>query len=268
MGGQVALSQSPMAYTVMGKILVEGDSPSGTIVLIRNSEQERIAIDKEGTFSTHLKWNHIYYFYFQKTGFVTKIIEFNTTLPNETQKTKIEPYNLLVKLFKTFDDVDTVFFLNPVAKIQFDSALNDFDYDIDYSMKVKYKLNEMSRLSKEQTVKSIPNRSLNVNSNKKSEIGKTIKPSVNASVKKPVADNHSTNQFQLPPLKESYAQGKTVEVFEYEWKTVTRIIIQEHDLRRVFSKVKHNWGPTFYFKDNSPLSYISIPKQVFEWETK
>lgn len=99
-------------------LLMEGGSLSGAHVSITSdvSSPLYIAFDQEGNFRTTVNWNSVIRFVFEKKGFVTKIIEFSTQVPDHVNKASIQPYDLKVRLFKEFPGVDTAFFKNPVAK--------------------------------------------------------------------------------------------------------------------------------------------------------
>ncbi|MGC9374183.1 MAG: hypothetical protein ACP5DQ_03975 [Bacteroidales bacterium] len=59
---------------------------------------------------------------------------------------------------------------------------------------------------------------------------------------------------KLSELKKEYPLGKTVEEFEKYGMKITRTIIVEEKIIKIYLKVKHPWGETFYFKNSQCIS--------------
>jgi hypothetical protein len=261
-------------YVVRGQMLLEqANYNDARIVHTVNKNTHIIHLNNDGTFQTSLDWNSVNFFSFEKPGYVSKIIEFSTFVPASISKSNIEPYNLQVKLFKVFEGVDTVFFKNPVAKILFNAQISDFEYDMDYSMQVKYKIDKMMQAVNEiRNTKSV-NTASGKNIENKDKGGRLLsdKPLENKNDR--INNNLQGVEKQqykvlapvaVPPLNENYQEGKTIESFELEKKTVVRIIIKKGNVQKVYLKVRHFWGAEYYFLDESPLSTTCITKKVFE----
>ena len=129
-------------YSVSGDVMDNASSLADVnVVLSEMGKRETISVSGAGKFYKTLEWDKTYYFKFSKEGYVSKVIQFVTTVPTHVRKEQVEPYHLQVRLFKMFDGVDTVFFNKPVAIIKYDESINDFAADRDYSLNVKYSYN-------------------------------------------------------------------------------------------------------------------------------
>ncbi len=268
-------------YPVSGEILdVNNDYRDVRVVLEDGNSLQVIPVSAKGSFYTTLDWNTIYSFSFKKKGYVTKVIEFSTYLPNDVTAASIEPYHMPVRLFKVFEGVDTVFFKNPVAKIRFDAkerradgSFGDFADDRDYSLKVKYHIDQMRQEgSTDKTVKaSEPVDERKRESVKSNRTTKTEEKKLAISEPEWQEVDDATQQALVrreltgaPPLKEVYAEGETIEEFELKNRDIVRTIFVYDGQRRVFLSVKHDWGGHFYFIDEAHIGYRCISKEVYE----
>ena len=261
-------------YMVTGEVIdVEKAYHNVIVELATDESNKRIRVSDDGRFLTSLQWNERYYFSFKKEGYVTKIIEFSTILPQEVNRATIHPYHMPVRLFKIFKGVDTVFFNNPVAKIRYDKAESDFSVDKDYSLMVKYKVNEMRQMAIRQSQKN-QNKSVSASSRKKAPVDKSVKPKkkavqvipqVNNKEQKVKHDMEITGEPTkgIPPLKASYPEGESVEEYKLHGRITRRTIFYFQGQRRVFLAVKHDWGGQFYFIDQAAIGYRCISKDVY-----
>jgi hypothetical protein len=252
---------------VNGKVLIDNNDFSGiTVTLSNDNSSKELPVSMAGMFYAGLDWNRKYNFTFRKKGYVTKIIEFSTFIP-EGQSKRIEPYVLNVRLFRTFKGVDTVFFRKPVAKIYFDEKLNDFVDDRDYSLKVVYAIKQMRKrgtqpVSKNNTVTKadVPDKA-DVDIVQKIEHADTTKDIKKSGEGTAFLEHHSSG---IPPLKKFYDKERTVEEFDLDRKHVTRVVIKKENYYKVYLRVEHSWGGIYYFIDESPLGYFSITESLFE----
>lgn len=263
-------------YLVFGKVTVtEGSIKGVEAQLIFGNEISALSVNDKGEFTSKLQWSQNYLFAFSKKGYIAKSIRFSTEIPVNVSKNAIEPYMLLVELSPVMANVDTAFFENPVGFIRFDSVINDFDFDRDYSLKVKYtapvqKTKEGKIISaKDKTNKSTSNnqskkpleRNITVNANKQS------KTSGN-STEIPIQSKLSTRPKTLyapdfPPLLDEYPPGITREEFTVPGRKVTRVVLNNNNYLKVLLKVKHNWGGVFYFINEAPDYFRGISRETF-----
>ena len=59
---------------------------------------------------------------------------------------------------------------------------------------------------------------------------------------------------ELTEVKKDYPKGKTVEEFERYGMKITRTIVIDDEVVRIYMKVVHEWGATYYFKNNQSIS--------------
>ncbi|MFO8235839.1 MAG: hypothetical protein R6U04_10600 [Bacteroidales bacterium] len=76
-------------------------------------------------------------------------------------------------------------------------------------------------------------------------------------------DSKEEEREYLNELVEEYPEGVTVENYEFDRRSVKRVIVNYDDKATEYRKVKHSWGGTYYFRNGS-----SISQAVFNVETK
>ncbi len=275
--GSMELSFAQDKYRINGKVLVENYDFKGVKVhLATNGRSNLLNLSEVGIFTTDLDWNKVYRFSFSKPGYVSKIVEFSTVIPDDRSH-DIEPFYMTVRLFPMFEGVDTIFFKRPVAKVYYDEKENDFTDDRDYAMKVVYRIKQMREKSerKAKTLKKkqvplitddsksaarTPVQALDEKKEKSVEITDKAKSIVDTGTE----DTVKGHVYDLPALKNTYPPGKTVEKFYVGDKEITRVIIRDESKQDVFYRVKHAWGGVYYFIDESPLGIFAVTENSFE----
>ncbi len=260
--------QASAQYIVSGEVLdVNYVFNDVNVELLNGRSKRQLQLSPSGQFRTTLQWNQTYYFKFRKTGYVSKVIEFSTVLPTGVQPSSIEPYHMPVRLFRTFDGVDTVFFKNPIAIIRYDEELGDFEHDMDYSLKVRYRIDKMRKTGEEKRIeKPLAQKTKPV----RKEPPKGLKEDV-----KQVSSNNATENDELAPnfeevsglpiLKDDYEEGETIEEFDLQGRKVKRHVFVINEKRRVFLSVKHNWGGHYYFIDEADIGYRCISRDMYDF---
>lgn len=269
-------------YPIRGTVFIREGIASKVNLTVKTQESLiKVPVDNDGNFLTYLEWNNNYLFSFSKSGYVSKSIYFSTKVPSSVDKTSIYPYEILIELFPMFPNVDTAFFKKPIAKIHFNNLYNDFYYDADYQLSIKYKLEKTKtdynkwltqrasqikpkkeEISKKQEISALHyQNAIGVQKKKKIVPAPTTKK-----IKQPDVENNE-NPFHLPPLRKIYPQGKTVEIHLLKGREITRVIINRGVFQKIFYKVKHDWGGSYYFVQESPTQYRSISKYNFEKST-
>jgi flagellar biosynthesis GTPase FlhF len=139
-------------FTIQGRVKVEGGGLEGArMVVYRNGEKDRVVNNNLSKFSLDLDLNQTYVINFEKDGFVTKKLSFDTHAPAEAVTNGFTPFEFAVSIFKQYDDVNTVVFNQPVGMIRFDAGLDDFDYDTDYTKSIQSQLQKtMEEVAKKQ----------------------------------------------------------------------------------------------------------------------
>lgn len=259
------LFQLHAQYKVSGEIIdVDLSYSDVSLVVVCDGQENQVNISADGKFDTYLQWHKISLLSFKKPGYVAKIIEFSTVLPDEVFPQTIEPYYLPVRLFKMFEGVDTVFFNNPVAKIRFDNRLKDFADDRDYSLNVKYKVDGMRKRAKDLKV----SRNVQAASKTKTTVNEANEVVPSKKVKTSSVEHQKKEGVMLirglPPLKSHYHKGRTDEQFVLPGRTIHRSVFIMAQRRQVYFMVKHEWGGVYYFIDEADLGCRCISKQAYE----
>ena len=267
-------AQGYCQFAVRGEVICDNSSANDVVVELSHSGVNQEIDAGAGRFFSQLKWNQTYFFSFKKPGFVSKVIEFSTQVPEDFPKELLQPYLLKVRLFPVFEGVDTVFFEKPVAKIRFDKSFRDFSDDRDYSLQVRYKVEEMRQKGKvAKKTPHIPVKKKPVGKDVSSDKKNPIKPmetatsirevAVTVAAKQEVKPVKEISNLHLPPLKKRYPNGKTVEEFDLEGKHIVRTIFFDGDFRRVLVLVTHDWGGIYYFIDELHIGNRCITREAY-----
>lgn len=128
-------------FTVNGRMKVEaGDLDGARVVVYKNGVKERTITQNVGKFSLDLDLQQNYILSFEKDGFVSKKIAFNTKVPADAVANSFVPFDFAVSIFKQYDDVNLVVFNQPVGMIRYEQSEGDFDYDTDYTKSIQSQL--------------------------------------------------------------------------------------------------------------------------------
>nr|MCU0320498.1 carboxypeptidase-like regulatory domain-containing protein [Flavobacteriales bacterium] len=134
------LSAQPR-FTVNGRMKVEaGDLSGARVVVYKNGVKERTITQSVGKFTLDLDLQQNYILSFEKDGFVSKKIAFNTKVPADAVANSFVPFDFAVSIFKQYDDVNLVVFNQPVGMIRYEQSEGDFDYDTDYTKSIQSQL--------------------------------------------------------------------------------------------------------------------------------
>lgn len=147
-----AVAQTQGRFTIQGRVKIEGGGLEGTkLVVYRNGEKDRVVTNNLSKFALDLDLNQQYMLSFEKDGFVTKKLSFDTHAPAEAITNGFTPFEFAVSMFKQYDDVNMVVFNQPVGMIRFEPSLDDFDYDTDYTKSIQSQLQEtLAQVAKKQ----------------------------------------------------------------------------------------------------------------------
>lgn len=152
-GSTAALAQGGEGrFKVNGRLKIDGGDLSGArVVVYRNGAKERTITVDLNRFSMELALNSNYVLSFEKEGFVSKKLQFDTKLPASATAREYAPFEFAVSLFKQYDDMNIVVFNQPVGKIRYEPSLEDFDYDTDYTKSIQSQLQQaMAEVEKKQ----------------------------------------------------------------------------------------------------------------------
>lgn len=134
-------AQSGIQVPVKFKI-EDGDFTESSVVIRNVTSGESNTISGTSRLDILLKPNCDYILSFQKPGYITKRIAFNTTAPADRISQGFYPFPFEVNLFQQYDGINIVVFNQPVGKIEFNRLMDDFDYDTDYTKQIHSALKE------------------------------------------------------------------------------------------------------------------------------
>ncbi|MCC6938665.1 MAG: hypothetical protein IT226_10630 [Flavobacteriales bacterium] len=131
-------------FTVHGRMKVEGsDLNEARAVVYKNGVRERAITTGLSKFTLSLELDASYVVSFEKNGFVSKKLSFDTHVPAGAVTNGFTPFDFAVSLFKQYDDINIVVFNQPVGMIRYDGAAGDFDYDTDYTKSVQSQMQDV-----------------------------------------------------------------------------------------------------------------------------
>ena len=128
-------------FTISGRLKIEEGSVEGSrVVVFKDGKKERTVSSGLSRFALELDLNSNYVLSFEKDGFVSKKLAFDTHAPAEAAANGFTPFEYAVSLFKQYDDVNVVVFNQPVGMIRYEPDADDFDYDTDYTKSIQSQL--------------------------------------------------------------------------------------------------------------------------------
>ncbi len=148
--------QAQPKFTINGRLKIDGGDLDGArMVVYKNGVKERVTNSGMNKFSLELELNANYVLSFEKDGFVSKKLSFNTKVPAEAAVKMFTPFDFAVSLFKQYDDLNMVVFNQPVGIIRYEPGMGDFDYDTDYTKSIQAQLQkamaDVERKQKEES---------------------------------------------------------------------------------------------------------------------
>lgn len=132
---------SAQSLNINGSLVIDNASSEGArIVVLRNNiELEKREIGKRGRFDFKFGLGADYRLFFEKDGYVTKIVDINTEVPDEIVQSNPDfpPVKLIVTLLPQVEGVDLSIFEQAIANLSYNYELDDFTFDKEYSSKIK-----------------------------------------------------------------------------------------------------------------------------------
>ncbi|MFZ1658256.1 MAG: hypothetical protein WAT61_05540, partial [Flavobacteriales bacterium] len=105
-GAAAAMAQGKL--TVSGKLRVDGGNLDDCkLVVYKDGEKQRTLTADLKDFKLDLDLGANYILSFEKNGFVTKKLSFNTNVPAAMGTTPFMPFTFIVSIFKQYEGVNT-----------------------------------------------------------------------------------------------------------------------------------------------------------------
>ncbi|HNQ12898.1 MAG TPA: hypothetical protein PKH65_00865 [Bacteroidia bacterium] len=130
-------AQEVNALTVPIRFMVNGGNYETSGVTIERSNGSQEYVKGQSNITIHLPFNDEYILSFKKEGYITKKIFISTKVPSDRSSQGFDTYNFDIVIFPQEDDVNLVVFNQPVARINYNKKIDDFDYDVDYTKRIQ-----------------------------------------------------------------------------------------------------------------------------------
>lgn len=141
--GSTLLMYGQGGLDLVGRVKVDGGIVSGTkVIVLRDGKKVKTLTSGLAKFELTLDLNSNYILSFEKNGFVTKKLQFNTHVSDMDEEKIYAPFGFTVNLFEQYDDVNIVVFNQPVGMIRYEEDLGEFDYDTDYTKSIQSQLDD------------------------------------------------------------------------------------------------------------------------------
>lgn len=142
------------SLVVNGNIVIQDNSPEGArIVILKNDIKiDEQTLNKKGRFDLKLALNTDYKLSFEQAGYITKIVNVNTEVPEEILESNpnFPPVKLIINLLPVVEEVDLSIFEQPIAILAYNHELDDFTFDKEYSDKIKTRIAQTEQAVKRQ----------------------------------------------------------------------------------------------------------------------
>lgn len=132
-------------FIIEGRLNVDGGSVNGSKIIVERDGRQIKSLDGQSKFEILLDFQSIYVISFEKEGFVTKRLRFDTHVPENRVEYGFEPFGFEVEIFEQYDDVNMVVFNQPVGKISYSELIDEFDYDTDYTKTIQSQLEQANK---------------------------------------------------------------------------------------------------------------------------
>ncbi|MDP4687252.1 MAG: hypothetical protein NWS53_10155 [Salibacteraceae bacterium] len=136
-----AMSQSS-EFLITGKFKVDGGSNSDAKIVLEKNGQRVKTIEGTSRFDIGLDFDAVYVVSFEKKGYVSKRLRFDTHVPAARKGTGFYPFEFTIEIFEQYDDVNVVVFNQPVGQIAYSDLIDEFDYDTDYTKSIQTQIDQ------------------------------------------------------------------------------------------------------------------------------
>ncbi|MDE5611984.1 MAG: hypothetical protein K2I90_08220, partial [Odoribacter sp.] len=138
---------------INGSVIVNGNSSEGAKIIVHKNgkKQEEILVNKRGRFDLKLALGADYKMTFSKEGYIPKIVDISTEVPEESIETNpnFPPVKLTINLFPYMENVDLSIFEQPIAILTYNPELDDFTFDREYAERIKERVGQSEQKLKQ-----------------------------------------------------------------------------------------------------------------------
>ncbi|NQV53004.1 MAG: hypothetical protein HQ500_07460 [Flavobacteriales bacterium] len=129
-------------FIISGKFKVDGGTNNGAKIVVEKNGKQVKQLEGESRSEISLDFQAIYVVSFQKEGFVTKRLRFDTNVPEDRIEYGFELFPFTVEIFEQYDDINMVVFNQPVGRISYSELIDEFDYDTDYTKSIQAQIDQ------------------------------------------------------------------------------------------------------------------------------
>jgi hypothetical protein len=179
------------------KLEVEKGDLDGVVVKVKKDGKDAFTQSGASKMRFKLDFDKKYSLIFTKDGYITKTIEFNTSVPAERINKGFEAYKIGVKLYKQGEDNNTVVYNQPVARIKYEQNIDEFNFDTDYSKSILSAIALINDNEKTSNLAKVPTASTNQESTTETappapSPARTVNPEPTVIVQKEVEQSKET----------------------------------------------------------------------------
>lgn len=290
-GGLMLLLVTPLAaqqnyLEIPVQLEIEDGNMNEVVVKIKKDGKDAFTQSGASRLRFKLDFQRKYTLVFTKPGYVSKTIEVNTKVPAERLSKGFEAYRIGVKLQKQNEN-NPVAYKQPVAQIKFDTMLDEFNFETDYSKSLLAAMQDPDASPKKDTSdasKTLPTENLptphqseNTLAADRSEnaveqettrnpegmqaagsvtaeptaLGKMedTKTPANENMVQGTADKGTTAQIKAPAFTE--AENIQREDIVEKNKLITCFTVEKNGITTEYRRVLHHWGGLYYFKNKT-----------------
>lgn len=129
-------------FMITGKFKIDGGSNSDAKIVLQKNGQIVKTIEGTSKFDIGLDFDAVYVVSFEKEGYVSKKLRFDTHVPAARKEIGFYPFEFTVEIFEQYDDVNMVVFNQPVGQIAYSDLIDEFDYDTDYTKSIQTQIDQ------------------------------------------------------------------------------------------------------------------------------
>jgi hypothetical protein len=268
---------------------IEDGNMDEVVVKIKKDGKDAFTQSGASRLRFKLDFQRKYTLIFTKPGYVSKTIDVHTKVPAERLTKGFEAYRIGVKLQKQSEN-NPVAYKQAVAQIKFDSMLDEFNFETDYSKSLLSAMQDPSATPKKEPTDTLTahTSALLPSTDQSITIAASEQPAKNETAEKPLATNTPATIVELVVAAETSAipdntEGKLIVSEEIKAhdaadhgqttpvappmyteaekiqrediveknKLITCYTVEKNGITTEYRRVLHQWGGLYYFKNKT-----------------
>lgn len=260
----IAKAQDAPRFSVKLKFSVDkGGLENSLITITRDGKPYRVIDPNKGKYFIDLELGSEFVLSFTKPGYISKAIVIDTHVPNGREKDDFAKFLAEVSLQQQPQD-QVVTYTQPVGRIKYSTASNDFDFDHDYTQTAQ----EMQKKAEAHPAPKPKDPAPNPRPSTTPPPAQSLPPSNPEPVAvkqpeykpeppkpKPVAVEPETQQKPVVKNKEE-------KVIQEDRRKITIITVNINGTDYVYRKEEYNWGGVYFYKDDKNITQSTYEKET------